>query len=129
MSSRSPEQIAAHALRSGLEVFWPDSNHWAKRAFFTRAVVGGEVSLEKARCVEQMISDSLRVILGDEYSPLRRQVKEIAGQAIVKAALGPSDDRPGMAEPYLVRLNDSEDMTYERMRAYVERAALELESA
>lgn len=140
MSNRTPQQLAAQALRYGLKEFWPDQQHWAKWAFYMPIVASGKVVTgDRARCVQQMISDSARRVIGmPEFHPfpaetphldLWRQVRGIASQAIVAAATG---DRPAERgesdECRLLCLNDHPDRTYEEMKAYVETAVRNLES-
>lgn len=136
MSDRTPQRIAAQALREGLDIFWPDKEHWAQRAFF-KPIFDGTKRIGSAVCLDQLVTESVQRLVGIPLtqlndmvfvqSPTALRVSNAAREAILKAAfqIPNLDNLAG----HLIALNDSDDATYEQVRGYVEVAARELETA
>lgn len=137
MSNRTTQQLAAQALREGLDIFWPDREHWAQRAFYKPIEDGGRV-IGQARCLEQLVAESARRFVGRPLSivggvmsinPAEVVLGDVARMAIIGAARGRFDPELHSPSGHMIVLNDEADATYEKVRGYVETAVRELEKA
>ena len=122
MSNRSIQGLAAQTLRHGLVNFWPTPESWLQGGFINR--ISDEAGhITEQRCVEQMITDSIKAMIHTSVFDvtLISTVRLTATRALAQAA--------GLnADSSLLGINDAPDATYEKMKALVEKAALELES-